>query len=71
MLPKTYIKDAIEIAERYAGEDRFGTNVRVLIDFLKTGVIEHHDIFKFFEETDLSRNLDSKKVFSDIYATRQ
>jgi MoaA/NifB/PqqE/SkfB family radical SAM enzyme len=77
-LPISYIKETIEVINNYPKILRwptFNEQLNFISDYLNSALENPNsyklDLFEFLDTLDLRRNLDSKKIFSDIYASRQ
>jgi MoaA/NifB/PqqE/SkfB family radical SAM enzyme len=71
VLPKKYINEAIELAKKYVGTDRVGTQIQSIVDCLSVPINTRFNLFNQLKHLDQARNLHSEQIFLDIYAARQ
>jgi hypothetical protein len=70
LLPDEYLNDVIKIVEsEFSGLERYDNNLKFILDCLKNNIPnkDPKKLFNFMQTLDKRRNLDSRKVFPDIY----
>ena len=70
LLPDEYLKDVINTIEsELSGIERYDNNLQFILKCLKNNIPnkDSKKLFSFMETLDQRRNLDSRKVFPDIY----
>lgn len=73
-LPESYLNEVRDLIDaRTPTGSRLDDDIRYLRECLDVPVVkeEYHDLFAHLDTLDKRRKIDSQKVFSDIYASRQ
>ena len=70
LLPDEYLSDVITIIEsEFSGIERYDNNLQFILECLKNNIPnkDPKKLFDYLQVLDQRRNLDSRKVFPDIY----